>query len=758
MAHLPQGYDLTKNWLVPDENIDTTYRQDCKNSHVNVYCQHQCRFQPSRVGLGMTLFHEALTSICLVYLLKYRSEKRTKGVSGVLYFQYEYICSSEPENVALADRYSVRNELRRLSQSINDGLPDGAEVFISNIHKKRVTLCAIVDIGERDKGEKFVLEFMAGVGLDGRILEIKEITISQFLSQLSRAERNDYVDNDDELKKRLGLDGLGSNDHNFQETLIEPGLTKTYAKKQCREMLCDDSVSLELERIFAPNSPPTFVAHPVHYIITADDEGVRKSLRELLLGSLFMVGRLQSRRVSIISPATDNRPRRIYIGPRYNMSSMETVYEVQRGGTVVLQPLCALYDDEHADPTVDQTAQIAEIIRKHRRDVLTIIELRSSDRMLLNIFMKELKGIAVVRLGEGLVSPKDAAIYLKRKAKMDGITECSSLFSHISSREGGLLPSELNRIYTKWYDNYLRTKIYGQYSSVAAISKMECLKPKGDAYSELTDLVGLQEAKAVIRQAMDYHIAQKMYGDRNIKSVRPAMHMVFTGNPGTAKTTVARLTAQIMKDNNLLAVGGLVEAGRADIVDRYLGGTAPKVRDLFARAKGSVLFIDEAYSLVDHRPGMFGDEAISTIVQEMENAREDTVVIFAGHPDKMEDLLLSNPGLKSRISFYVPFDDYGPEELLSILDLTVQKNGMTIDPGAYSKVDDIIRCTMHSENFGNGRFIRNLFEKAKMRQASRLVELVGTDVDDNYIRALVADDFEMPAEYRMNPKKRPIGF
>jgi SpoVK/Ycf46/Vps4 family AAA+-type ATPase len=133
--------------------------------------------------------------------------------------------------------------------------------------------------------------------------------------------------------------------------------------------------------------------------------------------------------------------------------------------------------------------------------------------------------------------------------------------------------------------------------------------------------------------------------------------MIFTGNPGTAKTTVARLVAQILKENGILSNGNLYEVGRSNLVGKYVGHTAPLVRDAFNLAQGSVLFIDEAYSLVDDSPGSFGDEAINTIVQEMENRRDDMVVIFAGYPKPMEEFLNRNEGLRSRIAFHVAFDD-----------------------------------------------------------------------------------------------------
>jgi SpoVK/Ycf46/Vps4 family AAA+-type ATPase len=166
------------------------------------------------------------------------------------------------------------------------------------------------------------------------------------------------------------------------------------------------------------------------------------------------------------------------------------------------------------------------------------------------------------------------------------------------------------------------------------------------------------------------------------------MHMVFTGNPGTAKTTVARLFARIMRENGLLSRGHLVEVGRSDLVGKYVGWTAPAVQKKFKEASGGVLFIDEEYSLATENAGSFGEEAINTIVQEMENRRDELVVIFAGYPDEMEKFLQSNPGLRSRIAFHVPFADYGTEELCQIAKYQASKLELRLTDDAVEKVSE----------------------------------------------------------------------
>ena len=277
---------------------------------------------------------------------------------------------------------------------------------------------------------------------------------------------------------------------------------------------------------------------------------------------------------------------------------------------------------------------------------------------------------------------------------------------------------------------------------------------KGNAYQKLSNMIGLDDVRSVITSAIDFSRAQILYEKAGIATSEMTRHMVFYGNPGTAKTTCARLYAQIMKDNGILKKGHLVEVGRKDIVSRYLGGTAPLIKEYFEKADGGVLFIDEAYSLVDDKKGLYGDEAINTIVQEMENKRDSVIVILAGYPEEMETFLSRNPGLRSRISFHVHFRDYTPDELLSILNLFISEAGMELEERAFPKLLHIFEDAAGKKDFGNGRFARNLFEQARLKQASRVLHITSpTDAD---IRTLTADDFAEPE--KKEEKRRQIGF
>ena len=280
-----------------------------------------------------------------------------------------------------------------------------------------------------------------------------------------------------------------------------------------------------------------------------------------------------------------------------------------------------------------------------------------------DMFYENLGTVCIVEIEEDKARGDVARSFLKRLAKEKNVGADEALLSFVKDDEV-YIATELQKAFDEWYNNKLKTKIYPQYKNISTVAKtVGKAAPKGVAYDELKEMVGLKEAKSVIYKAINYYKIQKLFEERGLKTQKPTMHMVFTGNPGTAKTSVARLFARIMRDNGLVSRGQLVEVGRGDLVGKYIGWTAQIVQKKFREAMGGVLFIDEAYSLVDWHKGSYGDEAISTIVQEMENHREDVVVIFAGYPNEMDLFLERTPGLRSRIAFHVPFADYSAEEL-----------------------------------------------------------------------------------------------
>lgn len=279
----------------------------------------------------------------------------------------------------------------------------------------------------------------------------------------------------------------------------------------------------------------------------------------------------------------------------------------------------------------------------------------------------------------------------------------------------------------------------------------------GDAKQKLEKMIGLESAKKVINKAVANFKFNKLCMERGISKDKASFHMVFTGNPGTAKTTVARLFANILKDEKVLSSGTFVETGRADLVGDHVGSTAKLVKRKFKEAQGGVLFIDEAYSLCDSYSNGFGDEAINTLVQEMENHREDVIVIFAGYPKPMEKFLDRNPGLKSRIAFEVQFEDYSVDELVDIARLMVSDKNMSITDNAIAKLRSSFEIVSKSDDYGNGRYVRNMLEEAEMNLAERLLQYDESDITDDLLTTIEAEDIP-ETKHNDTSSKISIGF
>ena len=277
-----------------------------------------------------------------------------------------------------------------------------------------------------------------------------------------------------------------------------------------------------------------------------------------------------------------------------------------------------------------------------------------------------------------------------------------------------------------------------------------------DPFRQLEALVGLENVKEQMRKLAAFaRMEQEM--ERRGKLPSPiVLNMEFVGNPGTAKTTVARIAAGIFYKLGLLSHREIVEVGRADLIAHYEGQTAGKVRDVFDRARGKLLFIDEAYSLVETWEGAYGDEAISTLVQEMENHRGKTIVVFAGYPDKMADFFARNPGLRSRVPFSLRFDDYSVEEMVRITALEAKKRGFSLSPEAETTVASVCRSAARRPELGNGRFCRNLAESAVLNYAARVFG-ADSEVIPEADFALEAVDFTAPEAARKT-RRTAIGF
>ena len=625
------------------------------------------------------------------------------------------------------------------SEAFNKGLRGRAFFYVVNASGGTFTAMAVQKDPRMNMNPQFPA-YTEALGLKLTDIHAEEISLHAACNLLHRASRSDYIEDDDDVLKMLDLDYMVNrrfSDFCFREDLMDEACRdEIYAK--AGRLFTKDCLLPELDRIYAGGSFGKIVGHPVHYLIQTDDAGIRREMIQALLPSLYANGRLQNRRYSSVR----------FRGEALHgeSSAYDQFYKNNAGGTVIVQ-YSADYgdidDEDTADGIRDTIEKLCSYIKKYRHQVLTILCLPRECTKLKELFYENLGTVSFVELKEEFLEGEQAGDYLKLLARDNHVRTDKKLFAKLEGNRGYLAP-ELRTIFDGWYNNKLKTTVYPQYKEIATVkTEVEKAKPKGDAYKELMEMIGLTDAKKVILQALNYHKAQKLFADKGMKVDRPAMHMVFTGNPGTAKTTVARLFARIMRENGLLSRGHLVEVGRGDLVGKYVGWTAQTVQKRFEQAEGGVLFIDEAYSLVDGRSGSYGDEAINTIVQEMENYRDDMVVIFAGYPDRMEEFLQKNPGLRSRIAYHVPFADYSVEELCSIAALTARKKGLHLDDQAQEKLASVFETARRQADFGNGRYVRNILEKAKMAQATRLLTQDYESLTQKEITTLCAEDIEM---------------
>lgn len=259
---------------------------------------------------------------------------------------------------------------------------------------------------------------------------------------------------------------------------------------------------------------------------------------------------------------------------------------------------------------------------------------------------------------------------------------------------------------------------------------------------ELNHLIGLDNVKEQVNNLISYQIIQKKRRERGLHCVKNTLHMAFIGNPGTGKTTVARIVGHIYKQIGLLSKGHFIEVSRTDLIAGYQGQTALKVKKVIERAKGGVLFIDEAYSITENdHSDSYGRECLTELTKALEDYRDDLVVIVAGYTEPMKLFFKSNPGLKSRFNTFIEFKDYTAKELIDILVLLCEQNDYVLSGRLKDEIQDYFnsRLENHDEYFANARLARNVYDDLVMNHARRVISI--NDPTDNDLSILLPEDF-----------------
>ena len=600
--------------------------------------------------------------------------------------------------------------------------------------------------------------------------DFHEVTLTSLCSAMKMGEERDLINVDYRFYHEMGLkaareffmpDG-GRDGCQIVETIPAENLgTKDDALRRAQLLLGHRSLTEELSRIYCEENRRTFKAHPVHYRIRAKSRQAAKTLVDLLVSALYENGRLPGKRETYMSDFDFGCMRK---------KTLHDILAQTRRSTVVME----LFGESAPRVTrgirrsdEDFEDYLVEEFRKQQDETLFLfVDIANRPDKKRERFLQRLFGEAdIITIREGSGGTREARDCLQEMARMRGQEPFSEEELEIAVPEGVYTLTEAEGVFHKLSRERALRDDYPAYCNLRIMEgkkqgrKVKVGTSKKKASERLQKLVGLQDVKELVRQIVAANRMQKLRKKMGMKASSNALHMVFTGNPGSAKTTVARLLAGILKEEGVSATGAFVECGRSNLVGRYVGWTAKIVRQKFEEASGGVLFIDEAYALVDSSKS-FGDEAINTIVQEMENRRDDVMVIFAGYPEKMREFLNSNEGLRSRIAFHLDFPDYTADELVEILQVMAKERDLELAPATMEKCRAIFEDAAKQEDFGNGRYVRNILDAAVIRQADRLLaEQEQYPITKQMAQNLTVEDFA-PMENHKKAKRceRAAGF
>jgi len=669
----------------------------------------------------------------------------------MLFYRLEIVLDEDATEEVVKEQETLAVKINRMLERMKyEKLPVSA--YVKDIDNKKIV--AVFSMHLEDRLEYVQKEILSKVenslSVQGMVKNITEITVEEFRVCIADAHGKGYVRNYRTITNDLKIDFSGNRFFEVKETVLYgEALEKAKAIKKVNALMGGDAYRQEIERIYAEENEKQFYCHPVHYHITANSEEAAGEMTNLLLKALNNNGRLVGGRVSWVKELTPNC---------YNEQDFDNLICNSQGATVILSMnIEKVKSMDIANDYDEVIAYIGNLVKLYRENVLFIFQEVANRNSIGKRVLAEIEDtVRIIKIEEGIGNKKQAQEMLRQ------IILNSKYAKFLESTTVLELPEQdiytLSEVYT-YYQSWLKKMIYEKAYKSYGLKERVVVEEKTEenfAYKELKQMVGLKEIKDLVDRIVAMYKIQKKRQEMGLKMQNNALHMLFTGNPGSAKTTVARLMTRILYDEGVILNKKIVECGRGDLVGKYVGWTAKQVKAKFAEAREGILFIDEAYSLIDERNGSFGDEAINTIVQEMENHREDVIVIFAGYPEKMEKFLEKNEGLRSRIAFHLDFPNYNNEELIDILKLMTKKNGYECEDAVYEKCADIFDNVTEKKDYGNGRYVRNLLEHAIMKQSRRLMK-DGGGIDEKQIRCLLAEDFEEMEQVKAT-EKISIGF
>lgn len=628
---------------------------------------------------------------------------------------------------------SINPEGIKCEKFCRDNIKEKLNFFICDMNENVISIVAIYqgELKDIDIVDARLNELILYLDLDFLIAQKEEITLGDIIYELETSADNKYIHNHRDIRNKFDL--FLPNRWIHETKLTKNTKTQEELKEDCKKLVVEDVLSQEVDRIFSPQQDKKFGV-PAHYLLNIQDESDCVQVVEILLNSL----RQNNRMVREVYARIELN--RVYSLENISSQDLKKLYELNKGGVVIIYSYLEVVEDDFYSTERNVMNMLTSIIGQYSTEVTTILCCCGKSKSQVNLYQNGLTDLLFIEIADTVLYNEKAVDYLEKMATSLSVANTNGL-KELVEADLAYKPLDLKTLFRKWHKNYVKLVQFPQYADFIGKEYKHKIDEKNFAYDDLNKLIGLNSVKEVVNNYLNYALFQKACKEQGIKVHNTCRHMCFVGNPGTAKTTVARIIAKVMKENGLLSKGDLIEVGRSDIVSRFVGGTAPNVKELFKQAEGNVLFIDEAYSLYDGKEGLYGDEAINAIVQEMENKRDDLVVIFAGYKKEMQNFLDKNSGLRSRIAYDIEFEDYSEAELFEIAKKQANDFEMNINE-CEEKIKNIIKLGKNSKNFGNGRFIRSMLEKARMKQATRLVnedKMFGENLN-----ILKPEDFELP--------------